>query len=400
MIAIQYDGIHARLVLNRGIKAIIKPMKLHRFDSDFILNSILPPLTILAAAGIVMGVGYTLCPASMQGGAITLASEKLGLVLVRTGGAITDNAGFLFAASFGYACSNRKLEGVLYGLGIWLIFSSLCSPYFIQELLPSLAEESFLTFLPSPFTGTLCGIGGGWMAKNAEKKGTAYGVGLSIILAMAGALILVPLWLLACRLAVMTGTLLADGNAGSSALFSILNRVLMPLNLHHALNQPVLFANGNGDLTRYWANRTDLDPGRYMSGFFAPMICGSAGCALALVQHHRDNHPMRSFLCLAVIGAAISGFTEPLEFLILLAAPLLFAGWCVLFGLFSLVSVWSGFRAGFALSGGLADLFFSAQFPAAARTWMIVPLGMAAFVLYYVITRLFLKQGRQEGTSL
>ena len=46
-----------------------------------------------------------------------------------------------------------------------------------------------------------------------------------------------------------------------------------------------------------------------------------------------------------------------------------------------------GFRAGFCFSAGATDLLFSASLPAANNTWMIIPLGIAAFVVFYLVFR-------------
>ena len=57
----------------------------------------------------------------------------------------------------------------------------------------------------------------------------------------------------------------------------------------------------------------------------------------------------------------------------------------VLYGIFSVITYYSGFRAGFSFSAGATDLLFSASLPAAAKTWMIIPLGIAAFVVFYLV---------------
>lgn len=46
-----------------------------------------------------------------------------------------------------------------------------------------------------------------------------------------------------------------------------------------------------------------------------------------------------------------------------------------------------GFRGGFSFSAGATDLVFSASLPAAQNTWMILPLGLAAFIIFYVVFR-------------
>ena len=54
-------------------------------------------------------------------------------------------------------------------------------------------------------------------------------------------------------------------------------------------------------------------------------------------------------------------------------------------GTFAIIDYYSGFRAGFCFSAGATDLVFSASLPAAAKTWMIIPLGIAAFVVFYAV---------------
>ena len=56
-----------------------------------------------------------------------------------------------------------------------------------------------------------------------------------------------------------------------------------------------------------------------------------------------------------------------------------------LYGIFTMITVALGFRAGFSFSAGAMDLFFSSSLPAAARIWLIIPLGIAAFVVFYFV---------------
>ena len=53
--------------------------------------------------------------------------------------------------------------------------------------------------------------------------------------------------------------------------------------------------------------------------------------------------------------------------------------------IFTIITYYSGFRAGFCFSAGATDLVFSASLPAAAKTWKIIPLGIAAFLVFYAV---------------
>ena len=71
-------------------------------------------------------------------------------------------------------------------------------------------------------------------------------------------------------------------------------------------------------------------------------------------------------------------------------APVLYVVYALLYGIFAAVTVALGFRAGFSFSAGLTDLVFSASLPAAAKTLLIIPLGLAALVIFYLVFRVMI----------
>lgn len=89
----------------------------------------------------------------------------------------------------------------------------------------------------------------------------------------------------------------------------------------------------------------------------------------------------------AAIAAFVCGVTEPFEFGFMFLAPVLYVIYALLYGIFTVITVLLGFRAGFSFSAGATDLLFSASLPAAQKTWMIIPLGIAAFIVFYVVFR-------------
>ncbi len=89
----------------------------------------------------------------------------------------------------------------------------------------------------------------------------------------------------------------------------------------------------------------------------------------------------------AAIAAFVCGVTEPFEFGFMFLAPGLYVVYALLYAIFTVITVVLGFRAGFSFSAGLTDLVFSASLPAAAKTWLIIPLGIAAFIVFYVVFR-------------
>ena len=74
-----------------------------------------------------------------------------------------------------------------------------------------------------------------------------------------------------------------------------------------------------------------------------------------------------------------------------LAFPL-YVVYSALYGIFTTVTVALGFRAGFCFSAGATDLLFGAALPAANNYWLILPLGIAAFVVFYLILLFAIKK--------
>lgn len=127
----------------------------------------------------------------------------------------------------------------------------------------------------------------------------------------------------------------------------------------------------------------------YMSGFFPCMMFGVPGAALAMIQTAKTN---KRKVAIGLVGSAaicafVCGVTEPFEFSFMFLAPALYVIYAALYGIFTVITVMLGFRAGFSFSAGATDLLFSASLPAAAKTWLILPLGLAAFVVFYLVFR-------------
>ena len=127
----------------------------------------------------------------------------------------------------------------------------------------------------------------------------------------------------------------------------------------------------------------------YMAGFFPSMMFGLPAAAMAIIHCAKPEKKKAaaSLMGAAAICAFICGVTEPFEFAFMFLAPALYLVYAILYGVFAAVSVALGFRAGFSFSAGLTDLVFSASLPAHAKTWLILPLGIAAAIVFYIVFR-------------
>ena len=69
-------------------------------------KALMLPVACLPICGILMGIGYLLCPESMQGGDITGIGPMIGIFLVKAGGALIDNMALLFVIGVGVGMSD------------------------------------------------------------------------------------------------------------------------------------------------------------------------------------------------------------------------------------------------------------------------------------------------------
>ena len=372
-------------------------------------KALMLPVACLPICGILMGIGYWLCPATMQGGDISGAANLIGFFLVKAGGALIDNMAILFVVGVGVgmAKDNDGTAG-LAAMASWLMMTNLLSTGVVTTLMPSIAENADKTLafdkIANPFIGILAGIIGAtcynkfkdtklpdWLSFFSGKGCVAIVAGVVSIIVSA---ILLFVWPVLFTALIAVGEAIVGLDAVGAGIYAFLNRLLIPTGLHHALNNVFWFDTiGLGDLSHFWAGDTSADVswslGMYMSGFFPCMMFGIPGAALAMVHTAKSNKKKVAIglVASAAVCAFVCGVTEPFEFGFMFLAPALYVVYALLYGIFTFITVLVGFRAGFSFSAGATDLLFSASLPAAQKTWLIIPLGIAAFIVFYVVFR-------------
>ena len=372
-------------------------------------KSLMLPVACLPICGLLMGIGYALSPTTMQGGVPEGFLELLGVFLVKAGGALIDNMALLFVIGVGVGMSDdNDGTGGVAALASWLMITTLLSEGFVTTIRPSIADNqaSIIAFqkIANPFIGILSGIIGSgcynkfkgvklpdWLSFFSGKRCVAIVAGVVSIVVSA---VLLFVWPVVFGALISVGQAIAGMGAVGAGIYAFLNRLLIPTGLHHALNNVFWFDTiGLGDLGNFWAGKTSADVtwdlGMYMSGFFPCMMFGIPGAALAMIQTAKSNKKKVAIglVASAALCSFVCGVTEPFEFGFMFLAPALYLIYAALYGIFTVITVLVGFRAGFCFSAGATDLVFSSALPAAQNTWMIIPLGIAAFVVFYGVFR-------------
>ena len=352
----------------------------------------------------------------------------IGFFLVKAGSALIENMAILFAIGIGVGMSEKNDgTGGIAALASWLMITTLLSTGVVTTLIPSIADNATKTLafnkIENPFIGILSGVIGSscynkfkntklpnWLAFFSGKRCVAIIAGLVSIIVSA---ILLFVWPLLFGALVALGDAVAGMGVVGAGIYAFLNRLLIPTGLHHALKNVFWFDTiGLGDLQHFWAGETSADVtwslGMYMSGFFPCMMFGIPGAALAMIQCAK---PAKKKIAIGLVASAavcsfVCGVTEPFEFGFMFLAPGLYVIYALLYGIFTIITVALGFRAGFSFSAGATDLLFSSTLPAAQKTLLIIPLGIAAFVVFYFVFLFAIKKfdlktpGREDDDDL
>ena len=367
------------------------------------------PVAALPICGILMGLGYALAPAAMgAAGATEGFAYVLGVFLIKAGAALIDNMAILFAigVGVGLAKDNDGTAG-LAGMVSYLMITTLLNPSTVSTIAPGMIasevnQVAFAKIGGNAFIGILAGIVGGIsynkfkgtkmpdvLAFFSGKRSVAI---VTAVVSIVVAAILLFVWPMIFGGLVALGNAIVGLDAVGAGIYAFLNRLLIPTGLHHALNNVFWFDTiGLGDLSAYWGAKTSADMGwsvgMYMAGFFPCMMFGIPGAALAIIQTAKPGKRKNAIgiVGTAAVCAFICGVTEPFEFAFMFLAFPLYVVYAALYGIFTTIAVALGFRAGFVFSAGATDLIFSASLPAAANTWLILPLGAAAFIVFYFV---------------
>ena len=188
--------------------------------------------------------------------------------------------------------------------------------------------------------------------------------------------------------------LVASGSIGLFG-FGLFNRLLLVTGLHHILNNVAWFVLGDyagttGDLRRFFAG--DPHAGAFMAGFFPVMMFGLPAACLAMYRSALPDQKkaVGGMLLSLALTSFLTGVTEPIEFSFMFLAPVLYAIHAVLTGLSMVVMDLLGVKLGFGFSAGLFD--YVLNFGRATRPWMLLPVGIAYFALYYAVFRFAIRR--------
>lgn len=197
-------------------------------------------------------------------------------------------------------------------------------------------------------------------------------------------------------------------------VYGVLYRVLTAFGLHHILNNVFWFQLGSyetpdgaiiqGDLPRFFAG--DPTAGIFMAGLFPIMMFALPAIAFAIIQEAREDlkPKIRKTFVRAAAVCFLTGVSEQIEFAFFFVSPYLFFIHVVMSGLAMSLTYALDIHHGFSYSAGVIDFILNLHL--SQRAWLIIPIGIAYFLVYYNLFRWAIRRfqiptpGREEGSEL
>ncbi|OOF42427.1 PTS glucose transporter subunit IIBC [Rodentibacter rarus] len=372
-------------------------------------QALMVPVAALPAAALLMGIGYWIDPDGWG------TNSQLAALLIKSGAAIIDNMGLLFAVGVAFGLSKDKHgSAALSGLVGFYVVTTLLSPGGVAQLQhidPSQVPAAFGK-INNQFIGILIGV------ISAELYNRFYQVELPKALSFFSGKRLVPIVVAFVMIAlsflllyvwppifnglVSFGESIKDLGAVGAGIYGFFNRLLISVGLHHALNSVFWFdVAGINDIPNFLGGAKSLAEGTatvgvtgmYQAGFFPVMMFGLPGAALAIYHSAKPGQKAKvaSIMLAAAFASFFTGITEPLEFSFMFVAPILYVIHALLTGLSVFIAASMHWIAGFGFSAGLVDMVLSSRNPLAVNWYMLIVQGVVFFAIYYVIFRAAIK---------
>ncbi len=351
-------------------------------------RSLMLPIAVLPAAGLLLRLG--------QPDLFNISW------MAAAGNAIFNNLPMIFALGIAIGLTGGEGAAALASLVGFLVFTGV-----FNTLIPQVAGQPD----PNISLGVLSGILIGLVTAGLYQR--FHDIRLPDYLAFFGGRRFVPIItaLVALILGVIFGLIwphiqgvintlgtgiIAIGPVGTG-IYGFLNRLLIPVGLHHVLNTYIWFQLGSfpgphgvvhGDLNRYFAG--DPSAGNFMAGFFPIMMFGLPAACLAIIRHANFPKVAAGILLSAALTSFLTGVTEPIEFAFIFVAPVLYLIHAVLTGTALAICQILNIKIGFSFSAGLFDYILNFSKSNTTNPLLLLPVGLVYAVVYYFIFSFFI----------
>ncbi|WYP27330.1 N-acetylglucosamine-specific PTS transporter subunit IIBC [Alkalihalobacillus sp. FSL W8-0930] len=376
-------------------------------------RSLMLPVAVLPAAAILMGIGYWIDPTGWG------SENVFAAFLIIAGESIIEHIPILFAVGVALGMSKQK-DGAaaLSGLVAYLVITTLLSTESVALIQGIEVENVNMAFgnIENVFIGIISGIIASIMFNRFSHvqlpSALAFFSGKRLVPILTSAVMILAsvffymAWPTVYNGLVAFGESISTLGAVGAGIYGFVNRLLIPIGLHHALNGVFWFdLAGINDIGNFWSGTGVKGvTGMYQAGFFPIMMFGIPAAGLAMYHTAKTNKKkvVASLMLAGGFAAFLTGVTEPVEFAFMFVAPLLYVVHALLTGLSFAIAASFEWTAGFGFSAGLIDFVLSSRLPMANQPYMLLLQGLFFFLLYYFIFKFLILKfdiktpGREE----
>lgn len=390
-------------------------------------KSLMLPVALLPAAGLLMGIGTLLQNPNIINNIPMLSGETFQLmanIMSSSGDIVFSNLPLIFAVGVAIGMSNGDGVAALAAIVSFLIMNMTIGITARVDLLQVDTNPMYdmVLGIPTLQTGVFGGILIGMISAIIYQK--FYTIKLPeflgffsgkrfvpIVAAIAGVLIgiiMVVIWPpIQNFLLAFSRSMIGTNQTVSALIFGIVERALIPFGLHHIWYNPFWYQFGEytnlagqlvvGDQAIFFAQLKDgveFTAGTFMTGKFPFMMFGLPAAALAM-YHEADSDKKKLVAGILFSGALTSfltGITEPIEFMFLFVAPVLFGVHCIFAGLSFMIMQILNVKVGLTFSGGLIDFILFGVLPNRTKWWWIILVGIIFAAIYYIGFRYIIRK--------
>ena len=408
-------------------------------------KSLMGPLSIIVAAGLLLGRASTLLNPNVFGNAlanVALVNHFVTLVNALAGG-LFGLLPILFCMSVAQGMSKEDKEVATFASIIGFILFHTTIRFLLQlkgitaetvsidylvsqgkDILTATQENAaydtvmgIFTYRMSIFGGIIVGL---WSAMihnrfHTTQLPTAFSffsgkrfvpIMMVVTIPFLGAVMFL-VWPLFNMLINGFGALLAQAGAFGTFIYGFLERLLIPTGLHHILNQLIRFTpiggsamiNGeqvSGALnifnTLLMETEPDMDMMRQATRFLTQgthpfMVFGLPAACFAMYKTAlpQNKDKVKGILLAAGLTSFFTGITEPIEFSFFFISPLLWLFHAFMAGMSFLINTLLGVCIGNA-GGGLIDLMLFGVLRGTQTKWILnVVIGLIYAAIYFMV---------------
>lgn len=407
-------------------------------------QAFMTPIAILPLAGMLLGVGAALQTGVLVDLAPWLSEgiwPTISAILKDAGNTVFGNLGLIFAIGVAMGmCNNDGVAGLSGAIGYLIMNKIIGTIGNITPEIMALPENKgkFTLVLGMPtlqmgvFGGILIGFITALLYKKYHKmelpqflaffQGKRFVMIISAAVAIIlGALSLVIWPYIQSGLTWISATVVEANQNLAAFVYGIATRALIPLGLHHVWNVPFWYMFGSyttaagdvvtGDYNIYFAQFADgvrVTAGAFLTGGYVMKIFALPAAAYAMYKEAKPEKKKQTagLLLSVALTAAITGITEPIEFVILFAAFPLYVFYCITAGLAFMVCNLLNIRIGMTFAGGLIDFTLLGVLQNMPNWVLMIPVGMVFAFIYYFVFRWgirtfnFKTPGREDASIL